>query len=91
MWAWLTKIEGWAHYKFMMGCFESRRGRKEAGAAGESHQGEQFHQSEIKTNDLLHLQYETVVSYHPEPDKKLTLSMVSNKDKRYWDYDFKGT
>ena len=74
----------------MMGCFESRRG--EAGTVEESHQGERFHQSEIKTNNFVHLQHETLVSYHPEPDdKKLTLSMISNKDKRYWDYDFKGT
>jgi hypothetical protein len=68
-----------------MGCFESRRG--EAGA-GKSHQGERIDQSEVKTN--VHLQYETV-GYRPESDKKLTLSMVSTKDKRYWDYDFKGT
>ena len=66
---------------FMMGCFESRGG---AGKREQSHQGERpEQQTEVKKIET--------VSYHPDRDRKLTLSMVSRKDKRYWEYEFKGT
>ena len=69
-----------------MGCFESRR--TTTGASERSQQQawrEQLDQSEIKVSE------QETVSYHPDRDKKLTMSMVSSKDKRYWEYDFKGT
>ena len=69
----------------MMGCFESRRRKAGAGEREQPHQGEPLDQSEVKMNE-----HETV-RYHPDKDKKLTMSMVSSKDKRYWDFEFKGT
>lgn len=66
----------------MMGCFESRR---RTSGSGETEQSQSLDPSELKINER------ETNSYHPDKDKKLTLSMVSNKDIRYWDYDFKGT
>lgn len=72
---------------FMMGCFESRRRKVGAGAEREQpyQGGEPLDQSEVKISE-----HETV-RYNPDKDKKLTMSMVSSKDRRYWDFEFKGT
>ena len=67
-----------------MGCFESRRRSGETAAVQViSHEGETLDQAEVKINEC--------ESFSGHSGKKLTLSMVSSKDKRYWDYDFKGT